>query len=285
MTPTLTGAELDRLHAELQSDETLLWSGKPETSYLSSELFKYYLFGAAFTAFATFFFSQRPAPKQLEEVLFISIFYMAGLGIMIIAPVFHIRHRKRWIYALTTRRALLLLHNGTREYPLERYMVLKASTPAHRPGYLVFEREEVGSGKERHVVEWGFANCLGADEALRIMEDQLGGYALESSKTEEVRQQERDEAAMQFARRPAILPLLNIAIAGLTCGILICASYMYDSWQELVIKSFSSTFDTLVAPAFIIILMLIGLISSITARRTYLRGRKLLRQATQDTPE
>ena len=280
----ITGADRERIQAQLTPDEELLWSGKYEPSLLEFNCLLFMIFGLVFAGFSAIALLESNEGQGAARII-PPIFITVGLGIALLGPWLHIRHRSRWVYALTNKRAILLLHNQTRNYDIEPYMVLSSRASEHGLGKLVFERETRGSGKNRSTVEWGFLRCRGLAEPLRLLEDMLGGLALESSKSAAVRKQEREAELMKMAQFPYLLPIL-IIVQVASLGVLAYSiSNILLRMNELRELGLSCTWEDLLFAAGE--WLFIGLIASaISAYMLYacLRGRRLLRERNSDTP-
>lgn len=166
----ITADDRERAQALLQPGEKLLWCGKYEPSGLNPVVVFEYGFAFCWNAFIlTCFYLVVTAPEvNVTLLLFMIPFFLAG-GMMIRFLVLHWWHRRRWLYAISTRRVLLLLHNEVREYELQPDMVMDAYLPENAPGDLIFSVQ----GRERY----GILRCRRADEALKILDSLLGGRA------------------------------------------------------------------------------------------------------------
>lgn len=282
----ITGADRERIQAQLTPDEKLLWCGKYETSLLESKCLLFMGIGYVFAGAGMISLLAPHEGNDAAEYIVPIIFVLVGLGIALLGPWLHIRHRRLWVYALTNKRALLLLHNQTRTYDIEPYMVLSSRTPKQGLGKLVFERETHDSGKDRTTVEWGFLRCKGLAEPLQLLEDMLDGLALESSKSAEVREREREAELMKMAQFPFVLPSIIIAQV-VTLGVLIYSiTGILQLRSERLGQGLSWSWeDTFFGAGEWIFVGLIG--SAISAYMLYacLRGRRLLREQQTDTTD
>ena len=266
----ITGADRDRIQAQLTPSEELLWCGKYETSLLESSCLAPAIMGIIFALAGTFFLLAPQEGSSAMESLLPGIFVLLGLALAILAPMLHIRHRRAWVYALTNKRAMLLLHNKNKFYNVAPYMVLRSRVPTQGLGKLVFEIEKDDESRQ----EWGFLYCRGLSEPLQLLENMLDGLALESSKSPEIRKKEREEELMKLAQTPFLLPVLCVIMVGtlgLGIGSGVCMLTVKDE------NAFPISIN----------LLLFGLVSSgICGAMLYacLRGRKLLReQRTHDS--
>ena len=281
----ITGADRDRIQAQLTPNEELLWCGKYETSLLESSCLAPAIMGIIFALAGTFFLLAPQEGSSAMESLLPGIFVLLGLALAILAPMLHIRHRRAWVYALTNKRAMLLLHNKNKFYNVAPYMVLRSRVPTQGLGKLVFEIETRGSGKNRTTIEWGFLRCRGLAEPLQLLENMLNGLALESSKSPEIRKKEREEELMKLAQTPYILPVICIITLGALSLVIGSGVHMLLCWLEIQEKHLHRSWLDEVGAS--LSLLLFGLMASfISGYVLYicLRGRKLLRERNSDTP-
>lgn len=270
----ISGADRERIQSQLTPGEELLWCGKYETGLLESGCIAPAIMGTVFALGGLFFLLAPQGGSSAMETLIPVIFVLVGLGLAILVPMLHTRHRRAWVYALTNKRVMLLLHNKNKFYNIAPYMVLRSRVPAQGLGKLVFEIETRGSGKNSTTIEWGFLRCRGLSEPLQLLENMLDGLALESSKSPEIRKKEREEELMKLAQTPFLLPVLCVIMVGtlgLGIGSGVCMLTVKDE------NAFPISIN----------LLLFGLVSSgICGAMLYacLRGRKLLReQRTHDS--
>lgn len=287
MSSFITGADRERVQAHLAPGENLLWCGKYETGLLESGCLAPAIMGTVFALAGILFLLAPQEESTATESLVPAIFVVVGLVFAIPVPMLHTRHRRTWVYALTNKRAMLLLHNKNKFYNIAPYMVLRSRVPEQGLGKLVFEIETRGSGKNSTTVEWGFLRCRGLAEPLQLLENMLDGHALESSKSAEVRRQEREAELMKLAKSPFILPFLIIAqiialglIIGSGSSILLRWSEHREqdpngAWVDLLFEVDGLLFAILFGVTF----------SAISGYMIYAcrRGRQLLHEQRTDT--
>lgn len=275
----ISGTDRDRIQAQLTPDEELLWSGKYEPSLLESNCLLFIGMGLVF-AWAGTAAMLSPQEEQNAAVYIIPpIFVLVGLGLALLGPWLYMRRRRMWVYALTNKRAILLLHNQTRTYDIKPYMVLSSRASEQGLGKLVFEKELQNSGKSSATVEWGFMRCRGLAEPLQLLENMLDGLALESSKSPEVRKQEHKAKLMALAQIRYLMPIL-LTVHVISLGILIhsginilqCLDKLQDQHRSW------SVADIFFAAGDKVLLGIFAFLGSGYMICKCLRGRKLLRE-------
>lgn len=270
MNEFITGTDRERAQALLAPDEELLWVGKPAVSLLSPPNI-FCLYSGGIVIFVSLIAMQCETddmiPMLIGSPAFVILTVVILMGIILLSA----RNSRRWVYALTNKRALVITHKGLRAYDIKPYMVLHSRVPKQGLGKLVFEIEKDDESRE----EWGFLRCRGLSEPLQLLEDMLGGHALESSKSPELKQQELHDSLMAYAKKPRILAQ-GIILALISLGLLIgSGSYMLQSWlnRESPHEPGCSLMDT---P---IILLMAGLVCgaiSFLTLKYYIRGKRLL---------
>ena len=221
MTNFVTGADRDRIQEFLNSGETLLWCAKPEPPLMPQNTFIFFLLGIIFSSMSVLMALQLQRQDQLQTptILFMSVFFVAGLLLAFYIPYATRSKLLRTLYIISDRRAIILPPKGdVRSYPLAPYMVLSARTPEGKLGRIIFEREVHRGKNSTYTVDIGFLYCPEAAEALRLLEKQLDGKALESSKTPEVRRQESEREDIAAARYYPYLLVGQILLLAATVG-------------------------------------------------------------------
>lgn len=174
MSAFTTGADRERIQNHLREGEKILWCGKPEMGWWSKEVF-FVMQGGAIVLLFSLALMQYGGEKAPHVEFLLPLLATIGVFCIIGAPTVRWLHRRRWLYALTTQRALLLLHNELREYPLYPYMTERTHTPEQGLGDIVFERRKIMSpGRhEERFVEYGFLRIRDSAAVLRLLHDQI----------------------------------------------------------------------------------------------------------------
>ena len=174
MSRFITGADRERIQAHLREGEKILWCGRPESGWWSREILFVIQGGLAVLLIALSLILYGDFVGPCVEYLLPLLVAMGVFGV-IGAPTVRWLHRRRWLYALTTQRALLLLHNELREYPLYPYMTERTHTPEQGLGDIVFERKKIMSlGKnEERFEEYGFLSIRESATVLRLLHEQI----------------------------------------------------------------------------------------------------------------
>ena len=266
MNAFVTGADRERVQAQLSPGETLLWCGKPDVGLLNPpNVFCLFIgsivIGVSLVAMRCE--SDGVIPTLIGTPGFIILNMVIMMGIILLCA----RNRRRWVYALTDKRALVLTHKGLRAYEIKPYMVLSSRVPERGVGKLVFEIEKDDESRE----EWGFLRCRGLAEPLQLLEDRLGGLALESAKSPELRRAEKEEALIKLAQEAHLIPKL---IGFLIASLLFTGGSIFYYTQQ-------GTWEG--AKIFLMVGLFCGVVSIISLG-TCLRGRRLLRERNSDTP-
>ena len=177
MSAFITGADRERIQKHLRQDEKILWCGKPEPNWWSREMFVVMQGGVMLLVLSLGLMHYREEeayPLQVRVIL--TLLAVVGALCLFGAPTLRWLHRRRWLYALTTQRALLLLHNELRSYPLYPYMTERTHTPEQGLGDIVFERQKMMNlsrhGEERYV-EYGFLRIRESADVLRLLREQI----------------------------------------------------------------------------------------------------------------
>ena len=266
MNAFVTGADRERIQAHLAPGEELLWVGKPEVGLLSPpNIFCLFFCGILIcvSLMAMQCETDDVIPRLIGSPGFIIFTAVILMGIILLSA----RCRHRWVYALTNKRALVLTHKNLRTYEIKPYMVLNSRVPEHGLGKLVFEIEKDDESRQ----EWGFLYCRGLSEPLQLLEDMLGGLALESAKSPELRRAEKEDTLINLAQEAHLIPkLIGILIASL---LFTGGSIFYYTQQ-----------GTWEGAKFFLLLGLFCGVASIITLGTCLRVRRLLRERDSDTP-
>lgn len=266
MNAFVTGADRERIQSQLTPGEKLLWCGKPEVGLLSPPNVFCLFFGGIVIGVSLVAMqckSDGVIPTLIGTPGFIILNVVILMGIILLCA----RNRRRWVYALTDKRALVLTHKDLRAYEIKPYMVLRSRVPERGVGKLVFEIEK----DDESLQEWGFLRCRGLAEPLRLLEEMLGGLALESAKSPELRRAEKEAALINLSQEVHLMPkIIGILITSL---LFTGGSIFYYTQQ--------GTWEG--AKIFLMVGLFCGVASIITLS-TCLRGRKLLRERNSDTP-
>lgn len=230
------------MEAFLQPEEELLWCSKAESTWLCPESGASLIGGLIFGAISLFcllYPQELTMWNKVQAGLFLGLFlYQAAL-----LPTLHHLHLKRYLYAITTRRALILDHRDRlRAYDLRPGMVLRADLPEGKPGSLLLEREVHTDNRGfRSVVNRGFLYTRTAAEALRLLNRQLGGHALRSP---------ADRSSLwliRLAGAPHTVHLLLLLQIALGIFAAVCVYGLLLQWQSvrlgLVSNSWSAAYE------------------------------------------
>lgn len=280
MTNFVTGADRDRIQDFLHSGETLLWCAKPEPPLMPQNTFITFLMGLVISSTSPLMALQLQRQDQLDTptILFLSVFFVVGLLLTFYMPFATRSKFLRTLYIISDRRAIILPPKGdARIYPLAPYMVLSARTPEGKLGRIIFEREVHRGKNSSYTVDIGFLYCPEAAEALSILEKQLDNKALESSKTAEVRRQEREREDIQKA---ALYKSLVIAQTFLTLILIGSIGWLLFCVVQDATGHFPTAkrFDTYSITLFIIFFMTVASVICDRELLSSRRGRKLLQQ-------
>lgn len=121
----VSGEERGRVREMITEGEELLWCGKRRVRFLSGSSLFFIPFGMVYSSVPAIGLGMMFYSKQECSLLLIIIawiFLMIGLALVIIPPIVRYRSLRRWIYALTNKRAIIIQNDGVFEYPLEPQM-------------------------------------------------------------------------------------------------------------------------------------------------------------------
>ena len=193
----------NRVRAELQGKERLVWAGQPKPSRWMWSSVPIVLFGIPFTAFALFwismasglFFGAHEVHGHGQPDVFSALFscfplfgvpfLIVGLG-MLTSPIWMYRRAKKTCYALTDQRAIIWRSGWfgsveVRSYRASELGKMTRRTFADGSGDLIFE-EVVSVGQDSHGhtrsyrTEHGFMGI----ENVRDVEDMIRRTLLKS---------------------------------------------------------------------------------------------------------
>ena len=173
-----------QLSQELDSDEKLLWSGRPSPSDAASRGCVTSIFGLFFTGFALFWMSgafwiTRQGPRDFGPPgsslfpLFGLIFVFVGLA-MVFAPLFNSNKASQTIYAVTDRRLLILEGSGAQTFLPSELERLERRGGENGRGDVIFARELRRGAKGRaYTHEIGFFGIENPREVERLIRQHL----------------------------------------------------------------------------------------------------------------
>lgn len=180
MSPFITAEDRERAQAQLQPGEKLLWCAKPTPTGLMGYTRVRLILGSALMAvfFLGFFLSPegRFFFNSIEGCLVVAFILLPEVAICTILPLVTYHQMTRWLYVLTSRRALMLKHHAVKAWDIAPHMVKE-----YRPGKLgsiVLGYERIYGNSSQKAREEGFLRCREAAEAMHLLEQMLGGQAL-----------------------------------------------------------------------------------------------------------
>lgn len=271
----VTAADRERLQALLEEGEELLWVGKPEPTGLMGWSRLCFWGGGSYVLLMSlmgcyFIFSHTPQAAALLCGILLLFLLLPGLALCLVPPLLTRQQTRRWLYALTQRRALVLRHDTLRDWPLTPHMVQDYTPGAC--GSIVFSYKPSWLFKNKpRVLEEGFLHCREAGEALEQLERLLAGRArplmAPPAARAHMQQVFRDAQAMRLAaaRGQYVLTLLLLLIAAGCLGM----SLWWRGQPEYLIRGMA-----------LILALSAGLISA-ARLRTAARGRQLLARQRQ----
>lgn len=220
----ITDAEKRRIEGELEEGERLMWVGKPSPGIWNGEAGAIWLLVWCMGACIPFQAFVVMCKGRLSGGECMALFVLFAVGMTVISGAFLLllsRLRRRWLYALTSKRAIVFMHGEARSYDLAPGMVLNDVTPDGGVKSLFFEIEERGREDDRSTYDWGFLYIREAAEVLGIMQEQLGIQALRSCRKRRV------------GYRIALIVRYVALNAAFLFGALLCYGYFPDSISVL----------------------------------------------------
>jgi hypothetical protein len=165
------------VQAQLDSGEQLLWYGQPIPKRTMRTAMPIVLFGIVWTSFALFWMAgaagfRIPDFSRLSESLFALFgipFVLIGLGLLA-SPYFVYKKAKRTVYAITNRRALIVIGGKSKfiqSYSGKEIGTISRSERADGTGDIFFG-EEVGEKRTKPV---GFLAIPDVRRVERILID------------------------------------------------------------------------------------------------------------------
>ena len=266
----VTSADRERVQALLSEGEELLWISKPEVGATHGS--PHVIFGLIVVGFGCLplMVGMEPEAVTWAVILFYSFFGMfilLGLALLFVAAPLYVRHTRQQVYAITSKRAIVLKHNGKlTEYPLAPYMVQELRRPGKRPGALILGYEERHSKHGTYMEGAGFLLCPEAETALKILQERLNGKALLADKPISEICRERDEEDIKNAEPSAFATLVTLMSAFTAVGLGCLIVVLYRAYHEQDIPALA--FIGFVLCGFIVA-------PNFPELRSALRGRKL----------
>ncbi|QNA89948.1 hypothetical protein G4G28_18220 [Massilia sp. Dwa41.01b] len=147
-----------RLRAELNTGESLLWTGQPSPRRYMKDAFKLWFFFIPWTAFSLFWMAGASGFRLPSFEDGWSLFPLFGLpflliGIAGLSSPFWLRRKAAWIvYGLTNRRALIIAGKDSitvKSYQIADIGELERTEHADGSGDVIFERESVRDSRGR----------------------------------------------------------------------------------------------------------------------------------------
>lgn len=272
MSEFVTGADRERAHAHLTPGEELLWVGKPVPTGFQGLTGLLFIQCVAMALFFIIMLCLLAPGMVLNPVgmLLCALFLLPELALGIALPLVKRRQMRRWLYVLTPRRALMLRHDGMREWPLAPGMVRE-----YRPGALgsivLGYKKSIFHSNKPWLREEGFLRlrCREAGEAMALLERLLHGQARPQMASPEalahMQQRVNDATAEKLAAAPGLMAAQLLLTTGIALGSIFSALWW---WAALA------------APVGIFLLLFGGicLLFSAALLHTYRRGRLLLRE-------
>ena len=263
----VTGPDRERAQSLLEEGEELLWVGKPEAMGMGGLMRFCGVYPLVlFIALSCVILS--PIVRDGTSACRVGIFLLPQVALCITPPQVRSRQMRRWLYVLTNRRAMMLLHNGMKAWPLAPGMV-KSYTPGAK-GSIVFAYRVFLSNR-RWQQEEGFLYCREAKDAMQLLEKLLHGQALPPMGSPDdcahMARVYRDARAKQLAASPG-------QAAGLVLALFLGLGGLFSApcwWSCLALPV------NLFALLFILCLCLIAAANL----RTYKYGKKLLARSKQ----
>ena len=260
----VTAEDRKRAQGMLGAGEELLWCGKPEPSGLTGKALLYFFPGCACLLLCCVGVGILRHELFEYPVVLIGLgyFLLMGLVLCVLPPLVRRRCMRRWLYVLTDRRAMALLHDGVREWALAPHMVKE-----YRPGSIVFgyEKNALLSNKP-WLLEEGFLRCREAGVALELLERLLSGRARPEMVSPEALAHAvrvNDEArALRLAASRGVLVMLGVRMLLALGGL--CSAPWWLGRLDFPLNAVA------------LILAHVLLLITLAELRTYRRGRKLL---------
>lgn len=271
MSEFITGDDRERAQALLADGEELLWVGKPVPTGFQGRTRLYFIQCCALALFFTLTLSIIEPGLLLTPVgmLLGALLLLPELALGMALPLVKYRQMCRRLYVITSRRALMLRHDGVQEWPLAPGMVKDYKTGTFGSIVLGYEKT-LFYRNTPWLTEEGFLRLRSreAGEALELLESLLEGRArpqMVSPKALALMQQTVNDAA---ARKLASAP--GIMAAHLLLSLLFALGSSFTAlwwWADLA------------APVviFLFIFACISLLFLAVQLHTYRRGRQLLR--------
>lgn len=177
------------IDAELDPEEKLRWTGQPKPTRFVWHTLPVVLFAIPWTAFAVFWMFgaagfKVPDFKNPESYfcLFGLPFVLIGLG-MLSSPLWVMRRARRTAYALTDKRAIILVKGRStkiRSYPAEQLSLLQKRIRQDGSGDLIFVRELSITNKGSHPTlnpcDRGFYGIAQVKEVEDILQDVIEAF-------------------------------------------------------------------------------------------------------------
>ncbi len=171
-----------KLSRELESDEKLIWRDQPRPTFFDGATTATFFFGIPWTAFAIFWTCGAAGfeiPDFSEGLQITMLFPLFGLPFIVIglfmlaAPVLHYHKMSTTLYAVTTKRVLILENNAKTQYTsIEPHRICNLTRREADNGYgdLVISHEfSVDSDGDKQTKEIGFFNIAHVREVEKIV--------------------------------------------------------------------------------------------------------------------
>lgn len=210
----ITGKDRERIQELLDKDEELLWCGKPDVGPVNAGSVITMIFSLMWTSVAIFMLTMtlngdEGGDGKTGVAVVLGFFVAIGLGMIIFMPAQIYREIKSRLYAITNRRAIVVMNGQKYEYPLQPYMVLQAHTPEGKRGNIVFEQR---IGRNDSVLHIGFLKTPDAPAAMSILHKLLDGKVTKLDKPEDL---PRNARRLQHMKKARYLPFFLVLVIGI----------------------------------------------------------------------
>ena len=270
MNTFITGADRERIQTLLSEGEELLWISKPEVG--ATHGFPHVIFGLFVVAFGCLplVVGLEPGAVTWAVILFygfFGLFILLGLALVLVVAPLYVRHARQQVYAITSKRAIVLKHNGKlEEYPLVPYMVQEVRLWGMLPGDLILGYEKRHSKHGSYMEGTGFLRCREAADALQLLQERLDGKVMLADKPITEICRERDKEDIKNAEPSEFATLVTFMSVPTAIGLGCLSVMLYRGYHEQDIPVLA--FIGFVISCFIVI-------PNIPTLRSALRGRKL----------
>ena len=266
----VTSVDRERIQALLSEGEELLWISKPEVG--ATHGFPHVIFGLFVVAFGCLplVVGLEPGVVTWAVILFYSffgLFILLGLALVLVVAPLYVRHARQQVYAITSKRAIVLKHNGKlEEYPLVPYMVQEVRLWGMLPGDLILGYEKRHTRYSTYMEGVGFLRCREAADALQLLQERLDGKVMLADKPITEICRERDKEDIKNAEPSEFATLVTFMSVPTAIGLGCLSVMLYRGYHEQDIPVLA--FIGFVISCFIVI-------PNIPTLRSALRGRKL----------